>query len=286
MPEALFQLLARPGADLLHHLAARADQDPLLPRAFDEDGGMDAQQARLLLEALHQHHGGVGQFLAREHNDLFADDFGGQETGRLVGQIIGREILRPLGQRRQNAFLQRLEAVGGNCRYGDDLGERVLLPVSIDQGQQRLLVRQQVDLVRQQEDGNGQLLDQRQRVLVAGREFARCIDHQQEQVAALQCLPHLGHHALVHARLGPVDSRRVQKDDLGVGPVHDPLDAVPRGLRLVGDDGDLGAHQRVQQRRFANIRPPENGNKPGNKPLLSAHSLAPAIDFTDSTETV
>ena len=42
---------------------------------------------------------------------------------------------------------------------------------------------------------------------------------------------------------------------------EDALNGGARGLRLVGDDGELFADQRVQQRGFAGVGPAQNRNK-------------------------
>ena len=40
-------------------------------------------------------------------------------------------------------------------------------------------------------------------------------------------------------------------------------DAVARGLRFGTDDGELLTDERIQQRRFARVRPAENANESG-----------------------
>src|SRR5690606_17317908 len=50
------------------------------------------------------------------------------------------------------------------------------------------------------------------------------------------------------------EPRRVDEDDLGVALDGNAADAGASGLDLVGDDRDLGADHRVQQRRLAGVR--------------------------------
>ena len=54
-------------------------------------------------------------------------------------------------------------------------------------------------------------------------------------------------------RFGAKDARRVDEDELRVALDRDAADQRARGLHLVRDDRDLGADQRVDQRRLAGI---------------------------------
>ena len=53
---------------------------------------------------------------------------------------------------------------------------------------------------------------------------------------------------------------RVDEDRLAGGRGADADDAGPRGLRLRGDDGHLRADECIQQRRLADVRPPDDGD--------------------------
>ena len=57
-----------------------------------------------------------------------------------------------------------------------------------------------------------------------------------------------------------MQARRVDQDELRVGPVHHAENPVPRGLRLGRYDGDLAADQRVDQGGFAHVRAPDDGD--------------------------
>src|SRR4029453_19085705 len=50
-----------------------------------------------------------------------------------------------------------------------------------------------------------------------------------------------------------VQTWSVDQDELGIRPMHDAADGVPRGLRLCRGDDDLLADQRIGQRGFAGI---------------------------------
>src|SRR5438105_6918976 len=64
-------------------------------------------------------------------------------------------------------------------------------------------------------------------------------------------------------------ARRIHEDDLtgGVplhrGQVDHALNIAAGGLRLMSDDGDFFADQRIQQRGFARIGPSDDGNEAG-----------------------
>ena len=68
-----------------------------------------------------------------------------------------------------------------------------------------------------------------------------------------------------------MNSGRVDEHDLPgfasllLGDVDDSENAVARGLGLRRNDGQLLAHQRIQQRALARIGPSENANESGVK---------------------
>ena len=53
----------------------------------------------------------------------------------------------------------------------------------------------------------------------------------------------------------PLEARQVGEHELVVVAVRDAEDAAARRLRLVGDDRDLAAAERVHERRLADVRP-------------------------------
>ncbi len=58
---------------------------------------------------------------------------------------------------------------------------------------------------------------------------------------------------------------RIDKDELGIRIGQNAMDTVPGGLRLVGGDADLLAHQGIGQRGFADVRSPDDGDETGAK---------------------
>ena len=88
--------------------------------------------------------------------------------------------------------------------------------------------------------------------------------HQQQRRFDLRkALAHNLDHVVAETGARLVQARRVEQDILRIAAVHDAVDAVARGLRLAGDDGDLLAHQRVCQTGLADVRPAADGDHSG-----------------------
>src|SRR5438552_8655189 len=107
--------------------------------------------------------------------------------------------------------------------------------------------------------------------LVAAAELFSGIHDEQQQIAALEGGMHLLHHLAIERTRRLVHAGGIHKHDLPGGPaflsryIHDSLNIVASGLRLVGDNGDFFADQSVQQGGFARIGASDDGNKPGAK---------------------
>src|SRR5213079_1815983 len=59
----------------------------------------------------------------------------------------------------------------------------------------------------------------------------------------------------------PLESWEVDQDELIPVAVDDAADPPPSRLRLVRDDGDLPAAERVHERRLPDVRPPGCGDE-------------------------
>src|ERR1039457_7001702 len=94
-------------------------------------------------------------------------------------------------------------------------------------------------------------------------ELARDIDVEEQQVALAEGGAHGVHHALGQERIGFVDAGGVEEDDLGIGEGEHALDGGAGGLGFVGDDGDLGADELVQQRGLAGVGAAQDGDEAG-----------------------
>ena len=79
--------------------------------------------------------------------------------------------------------------------------------------------------------------------------------------------------ALAQQRARPVQSGCIDQHDLEVLAVHDAADGVPGGLRALGGDGDLAAHQCVGQRRLTGVGPTDQADESGTEVRHSPASL-------------
>ena len=68
-------------------------------------------------------------------------------------------------------------------------------------------------------------------------------------------------HRAVEPALRLENAGRVDEHDLRFARDRDAAHDIARGLHLGRDDGDLGADQRVDQRRFAGVRRADDGDE-------------------------
>ena len=129
------------------------------------------------------------------------------------------------------------------------VGEFEDLLVLLDERQQLGLLLHQVDLVQHQEHRRFGPARDVDGVPVLLAEGPRRVGHEQQQVALFQRFAHRVHQPLVQRRIGLVDARRIEKDDLRLGRGDDALDRSARGLRLIRHDRDLLAHQGIEKGR-------------------------------------
>ena len=127
------------------------------------------------------------------------------------------------------------------------------LAVLIDQRQERVFLYQ-VDLVDKEKDRRRDLFERFNDEFVPRSGRLGGLNEQEDHVHFIIGRERGVHHVLVHFVLGFVDTGSVDEHELGVGRVHDAEDPVPRGLGLVGDDGDLFAEQMVEECGLADIR--------------------------------
>ena len=62
-----------------------------------------------------------------------------------------------------------------------------------------------------------------------------------------------------------METRGIDKDQLGVSQCLNPNHTRARCLRFWGNEGDFGADKGVEQGRFADVRPPNQGDKAATK---------------------
>src|SRR5262249_49932647 len=120
---------------------------------------------------------------------------------------------------------------------------------------QHLRPGHEVDLVQAEDHRPARLPQEVPHEAVAGAEGLLHVGQPQDHVALADALEGYVHHAPVEGMGGLVDPGGVEEHDLAVGAVDHGQDAVARGLRLVGDDRDLLAHQPVHERALPHVRP-------------------------------
>ena len=69
-------------------------------------------------------------------------------------------------------------------------------------------------------------------------------------------------HALGQQIARPLEPRQVGEDELVIVAVRDTEDPAAGRLRLVRDDRDLAARERIHERRLANVGSPRDGDEP------------------------
>ena len=119
---------------------------------------------------------------------------------------------------------------------------------------QQLRLPDQIDLVQDRDDRDLQRAQQAEEVLLAAARLLRHVEHHADDVHVAHRVERGVHHPHVHPVRRLVNARRVDEHDLPVRIVADTEDAVARGLRLVGDDGELRADEAVEQRGLAGVR--------------------------------
>ncbi len=65
---------------------------------------------------------------------------------------------------------------------------------------------------------------------------------------------------------------RVDEHGLAGGTVQYAENPVARGVRLGRDNAELFADERIQQRRFADVGPPEQRNMPAPESVIRPHA--------------
>src|SRR5689334_7107162 len=83
-----------------------------------------------------------------------------------------------------------------------------------NQRQQLFLVRDEVDLVKQQKDRRACFLGQVKHKVVGGFPFPPCVDNQQDQIASFHGLSDLLHHLAAKGTVGTVHTRCVDQNNL------------------------------------------------------------------------
>ena len=227
--------------------------------AFDDDARRDAAQVPFFLVFVDHDGRGVGQFVAGQAEQLFADDLARQEAVAAVGQRIG--IVQP-GLLRQIGFDDAEQAVdivrlAGRQRH--ELGKGMALLHALQPGRDVGAAVYGVELVGDQEDrpiGRGE----RQHLGIVQAE-ASGLDHEQQHVDIADHAVHGAVQGAVQRRVvAGLEAGRVDEDELRRAARADAGDAVARRLRLVRGDADLLADECIEQGRLADVRAADDGH--------------------------
>jgi hypothetical protein len=100
-------------------------------------------------------------------------------------------------------------------------------------------------------------------VRVAAADARSRVDHLHDHVDPLHGIAHQVVETHAQGRTRLVESGRVGEHDLHVAGRPDRPDVAPRRLRLVGDDRDLLADQRVHEGRLADVGASHDGHDAG-----------------------
>src|SRR6185369_4146403 len=85
------------------------------------------------------------------------------------------------------------------------------------------------------------------------------------------------HHPAIDFVTRLMNARRITQDDLALGCCDHDLDAETRGLRFIGDRGDLLPDETIEQRRLPRIRPPNQRDIPGVRCSIRAQLFSAKI---------
>ena len=246
-------------ADLAHHRAALADQDLLLALRL----GVDADVHELVVELDHLGRDGVRHLLLRQAQRLLAHELGDARLERHVGVRARREVHRPLGQQRDQVAAQLVDPVARHRAHRMQRVE-VAEPRGLLHLRRDVPVLQPVDLVDDDHDGQPEREDLAGDELVARSDPVARADDEQDRVdvVARHRVVDRSLHALGQRVDRALPAREIDEHELCIGGRVHTADPVARRVRLVGDDRDLRAGERVHQRRLPDVRPSRDGDEP------------------------
>jgi hypothetical protein len=119
-----------------------------------------------------------------------------------------------------------------------------------------------VDLVQRDHDGDAEVEHALRDETVAGADPIARVEHEQDAVHVLEGRVDGALHVLGQRVPRPLEAGQVGECQLPAVSVRDAEDPPPRRLRLIRDDRDLAAAERVHERRLAHVRPPRDRHDP------------------------
>src|SRR5712692_8707770 len=257
--EKLFHVEAGCGRDTLQLPAARSDDDRLVSFLFYHDRGVDAPQPPLFLELLDLHGAAVGELLAEQAKQLFANQLCRQKALVPVGQVVlamdGR-LLRQVALDDAHQLVEPLAPAGADR---DDFGKFGLFGGLLEERQQtRRFAR--VDLVHDENERQPGRHEFEERA-ISGAEAFR-FDHQHDDIDFIEGPAHSPiHRAVERVAVPRLETRGVDENELGGRGGAHAAKAMPGGLRLARGDAELVPQQRVEQRGFSDVGAPDQGDR-------------------------
>ena len=227
---------------------------------------------RLSLDLLDLDGDRVRHLLLRQPQRLLADELGDLHLERQVGALLAREVERPLRQQRDELVAQLADAVAGLRahrmqrvevaeRRGRSSSASAMWP-----GFSRSTLFSAITTGTPSAKTRWRRSGRRRRS-ARGRR-----GRSSDGVDVLERRVDRALHPLGQRVERPLEARAGRRGRAGSpSPFAIAADPAPRRLRLVGDDRDLAAAERVDERRLADVRPAGDGDEAG------LHAAGPSV---------
>ena len=162
----------------LQEASVLSDDDTLLRRAFHVDRAADVNASVFLFaEFFRINADRMRHFIPGADEELFADDFLRDISFRLVSDHVVREVLRPFRQVLFDRIHQFVKVVACLCGNRDNVSEIVETAV-LRNLQEKLFLRDEVNLGKDEDDRHLPVLQKGEDVSVAGSD--RIVDGAEE----------------------------------------------------------------------------------------------------------
>ena len=206
--------------------------------------GVDFQDFGSLFELVDDDGEGVRYFVVSELDGFFADDFAGEESFRLIGNLIVGEKGRTLGQLLHDFFEEVVAAVAPKRGNGHESGEWKRLRENSEERQQ-LGLGDAIYFIECEDSFAFEAFGLFKEQLVGLRERVTGVEHQQKDVDTFEGGGDFAHHLAIQCGVAFVQAGRIDENDLAFGARDDALDAIAGGLRLGSDNGNFLANETV-----------------------------------------
>ena len=230
----------------------------------------------LLVDLVDLHLDRVRDLLARAVQHLLAHELGEHDVLGLVGDLLGREVERPLGQQPGEVVDQRGDAAAGARRDREHLGVRRARARSRRCSASTVRGRSsRSTLLTAITTGTGAPASASAMKRSPGPPTpCSPLTTNSAASASLELGLDAALHPLGQRVARALHARQVGQHELEAsGARDDAADRAPGRLRLVGDDRDLLADHRVDERRLADVRPAGERDEAG----AGAHRIHPMI---------